>query len=139
MGETKIGSLEDAFKDVKERLNKAIQDGSELEPWVLDSFNEYVRNVINPQLPEGYDLEEATKVMFEPTKRGFTIVTGKIKIQEKISLDVTYSDCINRIEKLFLEYEKNHPWVKGCVWGFSELHRYLCPSLFNEAIESPSE
>ncbi len=53
----------------------------EFYPRVLDHFNSYVKEAINPVLPPGYSLSEITDIFFDPEGWVFRINVSHEKLQ----------------------------------------------------------
>ena len=116
MAEVTAKGIENNFKDIKTLIERVEQEGKELEPVVLAHFNQYVKDVINPQLPEGYELLEAEDAFFFIANRGWNIVTGNVSISD-VALYLP-TGLSNRIKKLCRGYVVNNPWVRGFTYKF---------------------
>ncbi|MFA5175979.1 MAG: hypothetical protein WC413_01825 [Candidatus Nanoarchaeia archaeon] len=98
--------------EVKEAAKK-------LEPKVLEHFNQYVRNVINPILPEGHFFEDSKEIHFY---RGYVINLGGVVTPNGIRSRHNYlpNGCeYHPIMDLCYKYTDNHPWMERIEFSFA--------------------
>jgi len=114
--------IEDELKEITILHNELMHKGQQLKPHVLQHFNSYVKNVINPKLPTGHVLVESEYVSFGDRlgKPGFEITTGLIKSPSGFSRGPWEFERI--IIKLCDEYRVKAKWVVHIDYGF-ELSR----------------
>ena len=103
-----IGTLEDKFHQLREKQKQFLKEVEEVEPFVLEHFNNYIRDKINPALPNGNSLPYSTTCFLE--QGGFKIHTSSFLKTPHGNFNgpVEYERIIMDLVK---EYEKKTPWV----------------------------
>ncbi|MBN2052010.1 hypothetical protein JW756_00730 [Candidatus Woesearchaeota archaeon] len=112
------GFIKAQMREITEYHTQLQAAGRHLAPMVLKHFNQYVENVINPKLPQGYILLPSEHVFFgDRLKRpGFEITTGSIQTPQGNSKGPFEFEAI--IMDLFHEYQAQTPWVTYIDYGF---------------------
>ncbi len=94
-------------------LNKR---GKKLEPLVLAHFNSFVRNTINPALPEGITLIESNHASHYPDGK-FIVSTGCYQTPEGPTKGPL--ECERTVMDLLRKYKEETPWIDRIWDGFS--------------------
>ena len=108
-----IKELQEIGREQEEVDNKA----NRLAEHVLAHFNEYVRDVINPSLPGGYDLLDVEEAKFHSVENGYIVKTGAVRTLTRgiITSCVVFDEEIVTMCK---KYTDETPWIFYITYGF---------------------
>ena len=92
------------------------QEADKLKPEVLNHFNKYINEVINPSIPEGYSLPPSKTCFYE--ERGFNIWTAStIKMPNGEFFGGPF-EFERTIMDLTEKYKENNPWISRVTISF---------------------
>lgn len=96
---------------------KVDSDAKKLEPFVLEHFNRYVTEAVNPSLPKGYKrLPEAVQADYYPDdERNLCTHARAFVIRLPDNTEVLPGKNYRKINSLLKSYARDAPWVHKIV------------------------
>ncbi len=99
---------------IQGRLAAVRRDAERLIPRVLTHFNDYARNMLNPELPSGYSLPLVTSAQFDPDGGVYYLYPESIQTPRGLTTErrMIGEEICRVISTSCTRYELSHRWAR---------------------------